>query len=589
MASNSKLSITLRNLAVKVAVVLVSAFVTFLIINFLCMGFTRGFVTTKTRLATLSPGYLPVYLINNYKQTVTFLIKNVNNFMMYKKYYISYFICTLIPTILYFVFLFKYKAQLTDWEPFKQPQSEFGNAHWATMAEMKKAKLFEKMGVMLGKYKDKYLIEYSFQHILLFAPTGSGKGVGFVIPNLLFWNESAIVHDIKLENYEITSGYRFSVLHQKVFLWNPADQKGRTHCYNPMDWVARDVGGLVDDVQKIAKFLLPKDDFWNSEARSLVTGLMLSLYVEGSEKKPTLGETLRMIRSEDLAYSLAVILDTLGGKIHPVGYMNLGAFLNKADKERSGVCSTASSALELWSNPFVDAATSKSHTNIGSYRTIPTTLFVGISPNNIERLRPLLQIFYQQCATLFTNKLPTKQEKYGVLMLLDEFPTLGDMQEIKVGIAYYRGYKVKLFLIVQDTEQLKDIYKDAGMNSFMSNSYYRITFAANNTGTAKMISDLLGETSIESEDAKKTKYINLSPGANDVTISKKKRALLMPQEVITLPRDEEIIVIESKPPVRCNKIKYYEDKTFIKRARMPVSYVPTQKPLIAETKKKDNK
>jgi type IV secretion system protein VirD4 len=314
---------------------------------------------------------------------------------------------------------------------------------------------------------------------------------------------------------------------------------------------------------------------------------MLSLYVDPN-KPTTLGETLRLIRSEDLAYSIAVMLDTFGATIHPVSYMNLNAFLNKADKERSGVCSTASSALELWSNPFVDTATSKSHLNIGTFRTIATTLFVGISPNNIQRLRPLLQIFYQQCATLFTNKMPTKSEKKGVLMLLDEFPTLGELNEIKIGIAYYRGYKVKLFLVIQDTEQLKDIYKDAGMNSFFANCYYRITFASNTQGTAAMISKLLGRTAVESTaDKTKSKYIDLNPGAKDVTVRKVERDLLKEQEILTLPRDEEIIIIEANNPVRCKKIKYYEDKMFMKRVDMKMSYVPTQKAIITMREAKD--
>ena len=245
--------------------------------------------------------------------------------------------------------------------------------------------------------------------------------------------------------------------------------------------------------------------------------------------------------------------------------------------------------MELWSNPFVDTATSKSHFNIGKFRIEPNTLYVGISPNNIERLRPLLQIFYQQTGTIFTQKLPTKDEKLGVMMLLDEFPTLGEMNEIKTGIAYYRGYKVKVFLIVQDTDQLKDIYKDAGMNSFLSNCTYRITFAANNATTADMISKLLGQKTIVNESSSKPKFLDLNPGSRTVNVTKTGRELLKPQEILTLPRDEQIILIESKNPVRCNKIMYYKDKMFTKRL-LPQTFVPKQEPYVASTRtKKDEK
>lgn len=588
MANNGKdLSVTLRNFIVLMLAIICSLVATFIISSIILMLFVKDINFVKTLLMARNFGAFISVASIEFNRHLNYVINNLDQFALYKSYFIKVILSTTAPFITYGYYFFKYRSQIFEWQPFQQPESQHGDAHWATLKELKQAKLFEKKGMLLGKYKNQYLVEYSFQHCLLFAPTGSGKGVGFVIPNLLFWHESVIVHDIKLENYEKTSGYRFKVLKQKVFLWNPADQQGITHCYNPMDWVAKDAGGLVDDVQKIAKFLLPKEDFWVNEARSLVTGLMLYLYADKA-KQTSLGETLRMIRSEDLPYTLAVVLDTLGGEIHPVSYMNLAAFLNKADKERSGVCSTASSALELWSNPFVDTATSKSHFDISKFRKEPNTLYVGISPNNIERLRPLLQIFYQQTGTIFTQKMPTKNEKIGVMMLLDEFPTLGEMNEIKVGIAYYRGYKVKVFLIVQDTDQLKDIYKDAGMNSFLSNCSFRITFAANNATTAKMISDLLGNKTVVSESASRPKYLDLNPGSRNVSINKNSRNLLMPQEIITLPRNEQIILIESKNPIKCNKIEYYKDKSFLKKL-LPQTFVPKQTPYIASTRKKDDK
>ncbi|MDR1425664.1 MAG: type IV secretory system conjugative DNA transfer family protein [Rickettsiales bacterium] len=584
MASGEKVSVFLRNTAVITLAFLCSLGVVFILAGLITILSVRGTRFVKSIIIGQDLEGLLRIIVMEMSTQWRYVLRNPRNFIKYKAYFLKIIFSSLVPLALYIFLLWKYREVIADWRPFKAPESQHGNAHWATPGEMKKAGLFLKKGMLLGDYKGKYLVEYGFQHVLLFAPTGSGKGVGFVIPNLLFWEESVIVHDIKLENYELTSGYRFKHMKQKVFLWNPADQQGITHCYNPVDWMSRDVGAMVDDVQKIAKFLLAKEDFWENEARALLTGLLLYILAD-KERKKSLGELLRLVRSEDLSYTLAVVLDTMGGDIHPIAYMNLGAYLNKPDKERGSVTSVASSSLELWSNPFVDAATSKSHFNIGKFRTEAHTLFVGISPNNISRLRPLLQIFYQQAATIFTNKMPRKDEKVGVMMLLDEFPTLGEMQEIKVGIAYYRGYRVKVFLIVQDTDQLKDIYKDAGMNSFLSNCTYRITYAANNITTAKMISDLLGNKTIVSESGSKPKYLDLNPGARNVSVSKNSRNLLMPQEIITLPRDEEIILMESKNPVRCKKIFYYKDKFFTERL-IEKTFVPKQEPYIAKTKPK---
>lgn len=499
-------------------------------------------------------------------------------------------VASITPISLYGFIIYKFRNQIFEWRPFKLPESQYGDAHWATLAEVKKAGLMHNgTGMTMGMYKGKLLVvdKTNCQHTLLFAPTGSGKGVGFVLPNLLFWDDSVIVHDVKLENFEITSGYRSAKMKQKCYLWNPADQDGYSHCFNPMDNISREYGKQVDDVMKISKFLLPKEEFWTNEGRALVTGIMLALLAMEDRPK-SMGEVLRTLRSDDVAYNIAVMLDTRGEFIHPTGYMNLAAYLQKPDKERGSVTSTAASSMDLWANPLVDAATMKSDFNIAKFRTIPTSLFVGISPSNVMRLQPLLQIFYQQCAGIFTAKMPDKKkEKHRVLMLLDEFPTLGKMDEIKAGIAYYRGYWVKLFLITQDTEQLKSIYEASGMESFLSNCTFKVTYAANNVATAKYVSDMLGKKTIVTQnEGSRPKYLDLNPGARQVSISKSSRELLMPQEIIGLPRDEQIILVEANPPLRCNKIFYYKDKLFTSRLMKQVP-VPKQEPYVPKKKKAD--
>lgn len=448
---------------------------------------------------------------------------------------------------------------------FGKPESLHGDAHWAEAWEVKKANLFNKEGMLLGEYKKgKYFIAKDYQHVLLFAPTGSGKGVGFVIPNLLFWKESVLVHDIKLENYDLTSGFRTKVLKQKCYAWIPAASDAKSHCYNPLDWISANQGQMVDDVQKIGNILIEKQEFWENEARALVNGIILYMLADKDRQK-SFGEVVRILRSDDTSYLLATALDTLGSAMHPVGYMNIAAFLQKADKEKSGVISTANSRLELWANPIVDKITSRSDFDLRTFKKTCGSVYVGLTPDNIQRLRPLMSMFYQQATQFLSSRMPGKDEPYGVMFMMDEFPTLGKMEQFLSGIAYFRGYRVKLFLIIQDTQQLKGVYEDAGMNSFLSNSTYRVTFAANNIETAKLISELIGNKTVASESMNRPKYLDLNPASRSVHLSKTQRALLLPQEIITLDRDIQIILIEASPPIMCRKIKYYADKFFTKK------------------------
>jgi type IV secretion system protein VirD4 len=502
----------------------------------------------------------------------------------------------LISIFFSIVIIYAIRAPLIDFRPqIKKKESLHGDAHWATEAEIRSAGLRAKKGLLLGRTgKSNYLIADDFQHILLFAPTGSGKGVGFVLPNLVFWEGSLICHDIKGENHDLTSGYRNRALKQKVYLWNPADPDGRTHCYNPLDWISSKPGQMVDDVQKICNLILPEQEFWQNEARSLLLGVILYLFAV-PEKPCSFGEVVRTMRSDDVVYSLAVVLDTIGKKIHPVSYMNIAAFLQKADKERSGVVSTMNSALELWANPLIDTATASSDFDLQQMKKQLTSVFCAVTPDNLQRLEPLLKVFYQQASDFLTRKMPGKDEPYGVLFMMDEFPTLGEMKQFQSGIAYFRGYKVKLFLIVQDTQQLKGIYEEAGMNSFLSNSYYRITFSANNMETAKLISDLIGTKTVKQYSQNVPKFMDMDPKARSKNESETQRALLMPQEVIGLPRDEQIILVESNPPMKVKKIFYYQDPFFVSRvydpknpekSGPPTTFVPIQEPYDPRKNKK---
>ncbi len=478
--------------------------------------------------------------------------------------------------IISLVLLYMARAPLLDFRPFKLKESIHGDAHWASESEIQKAKLRAKRGMLIGRTGiNNYLIVDDFQHVLLFAPTGSGKGVGFVIPNLLFWDQSVVCHDIKMENHQITSGYR-KRMGQEVYLWNPADPDGISHCYNPLDWISEKPGQMVDDVQKICNLILPEQEFWQNEARSLLLGVILYL-VAVPEKINSFGEVVRTMRSDDVVYNLAVVLDTIGKRIHPVAYMNIAAFLQKADKERSGVISTLNSGLELWANPLIDATTARSDFDMQLLKKRKMSVFCGVTPDNLKRLEPLLKVFYQQATDFMTRNMPRKDEPYGVMFMMDEFPSLGEMPQFQVGIAYFRGYRVKLFLIVQDTQQLKGIYEEAGMNSFLSNCYYRITFAANNVETANLISQLIGNKTVQQTSHNKPKFMDMNPGARTTNTSEVQRALLLPQEVITLPRDEQIILIESFAPIRTKKIFYYEDKFFTRRLLDPVP-IPQQEP-----------
>src|SRR5690606_17199113 len=161
----------------------------------------------------------------------------------------------------------------------------YGSARWATKGEIDRAGLFNDNGVFLGRLRGRYLRHHGPEHIMGFAPTRSGKGVGLVIPTLLSWTGSAIIHDIKGENWQLTAGWRARFSH--VLLFNPTDQ--RSAKYNPLLEV-RKGANEVRDVQNIADILvdpegaLERRNHWEKTSHSLLVGAILHILYAEEEK-----------------------------------------------------------------------------------------------------------------------------------------------------------------------------------------------------------------------------------------------------------------------------------------------------------------
>ena len=161
----------------------------------------------------------------------------------------------------------------------------YGSARWAGADEVRAAGLLGPDGVVLGKLDRDYLRHDGPEHVLCFAPTRSGKGVGLVVPSLLAWPGSAIVHDIKGENWQLTAGFRSR--HGRVLLFDPTNPK--SSAYNPLlevrrgEWEVRDVQNVAD-VLVDPEGSLDKRNHWEKTSHSLLVGAILHvLYAEADK------------------------------------------------------------------------------------------------------------------------------------------------------------------------------------------------------------------------------------------------------------------------------------------------------------------
>lgn len=459
-----------------------------------------------------------------------------------------------------------------------RPPALHGRARFASEREIHAAGLRAASGLLVGQKGGRPLSFGGAEHVIGYAPTRSGKGVGLVIPNLLNWPDSLVCLDVKRENWERTAGFR--VAHgQEVYLFDPFDEEGRSAQYNPLSVVRRDSVDRYDDLQRIATMLFPvkagSDPFWHQSARTAF--IAVGGYVAETSGLPlTIGEILRQLSAKaDLkAHFTAAIAARRDGpsRLSPRCVQALNDFLAASDNTFHSVRKTVTARLELWFNPRVDRATAASSFDLRALRTRPISIYLAVSPDNLDRLSPLLNLFFQQVVDLNTRELPEHNPalRRQVLLLLDEFPALGNVAVLVKGVAFVAGYGLRLLTILQSPAQLRAIYGPDTARNFMTNHAVEVVFTPKDQDVANELSERFGYDTVEGKSRSRPWGLFGSGGrGHSETISQQRRALLLPQELKLVSQDRCFVLKAGIPPILGDKIRYYADARFQKRLLPP--------------------
>jgi type IV secretion system protein VirD4 len=440
----------------------------------------------------------------------------------------------------------------------------YGSARWAEAREVREAGLLDHDGVLLGRWRGEYLRHDGPEHVLCFAPTRSGKGVGLVVPTLLTWPGSAIVHDIKGENWTLTAGWRARF--GRVLMFDPTN--AQSAAYNPLlevrrgEWEVRDVQNIAD-VLVDPEGALERRNHWEKTSHSLLVGTIL--HVLYAEPDKTLAGVANFLSDpkRPIETTLRAMMTTphLGeGGVHPVVASAARELLNKSENERSGVLSTAMSFLGLYRDPVVAAVTRQCDWRIRDLveDARSATLYLVVPPSDISRTKPLIRLILNQIGRRLTEELESKRRRHRLLLMLDEFPALGRLDFFESALAFMAGYGLKSFLIAQSLNQIEKAYGQN--NSILDNCHVRVSFATNDERTAKRVSDALGAAT-EMRAMKNYAGHRLSPWLGHLMVSRQEtaRPLLTPGEVMQLPHDDELVLVSGCHPIRAKKARYFED------------------------------
>jgi type IV secretion system protein VirD4 len=478
----------------------------------------------------------------------------------------------------------------------RTPRKLHGDARFAKSSEIKAAGLFQQGGILVGRYRGKYLSFGGQQFPLVVAPTRSGKGVGIVIPNLLSYPDSVVVLDIKGENFKKTAGFR-AKHGQQVYVFSPFAEDKRSHRYNPLEYVRDE--NRVGDLQGIAKIFFPgqsKESFWDEAAANLFLGFGMYL-CETPERPRTVGELLRLSSGDgqqSIQNYVRALVGERQGEGRPLSKICVDAlnrFCAASDNTAASILATFTTALSLWANPVVEAATETNDFDLRDLRKQRMSVYVVVSPNDLHKAQRLLNLFFSQLVSLNTSQLPEDNPslKYPCLLLLDEFTAPGKIEILAKAVSYMAGYGLRLMPIFQSKSQLEEHYGKEDAHTFFTNHALQVVFTPKDLKDSEEYSELLGYETVTVKSKSRQMGGNKGGGRSE-NASEQRRALMLPQELRELGMGKEIIFLENVKPILAEKIFYYEDPNFIARLLPPPSLpllevAPEVSPLLPPNKR----
>jgi len=446
-----------------------------------------------------------------------------------------------------------------------------GKARFANDKDIESQGFTKPIGVLIGKLKDQLLRFPGYEFVLLAAPTRSGKGVSFVIPNLLTFPDSVVVLDIKGENYNLTSEFRRKYLGQQIFYFNPFSEN--SHRWNPLSYISKDPNFRANDLLALATIIYPPDPktpFWSDSSRNLFMGLGL-MVLETPHLPQTIGEILRQASGKGLPVQdyLASVLAKRAETDTPFSNAcldSLNRFLNNSEDTLKNILSSFVAPLALWTNPVVDKATCADDFDLREVRKKKMTVYIHIAASDVQQASFIINLFFSQLINENVKELPEQNQelKYQCLLLLDEFTSIGKVAIIAKGVGFMAGYNMRLLIIIQDRAQIEAVYGKEDAHNIFGNMGAVIYFTPTQVKEANEYSEMIGYDTVVTRSAQHSNIGALNVGKYSLseTESQQKRALMLPQELLRMPQTKSLIARPGIPIIMSEKIRYYEDPYF---------------------------
>jgi len=441
------------------------------------------------------------------------------------------------------------------------PAKHKGDAQFGSLLDAAKRRLTGRRGLILGKMNGTVIRNADPAHILMIAPSRSGKGSGFIVPNGYDHDGSFVFWDTKRENFDILSRY-LRDKGVKVFLFRPGGTE--SHRYNPLDFVRRDEN-MPTDCAVVASFLVPEraDDTWSGAARMLLATLigyvLASRNCEGS--RHLRGVARMTVTGKDISVVLKTLVRTEGQLLPRWIVDGFNQYVALEPETRNSAVFNVNMAMNPWNNPLISSATETSDFDLREFRRERMAVFVACSIPELVQFRPIIRIFFQQVHDLLMDKRPGPDERYEVLIALDEFYHLGPMHSLLTKITISAGYNFRMAIMIQNMAQLDELYGKPLRQSTLAGSQVKLFLAIDDLETANYLSEMLGDTTVKvTTPIRRAGGGVFAPAGENIHYEAK--ALRSARELREMPEREAILIVRSARPFLLRVFRHYEDSPF---------------------------
>lgn len=447
-----------------------------------------------------------------------------------------------------------------------------GTSEWQSRWEMRRNKLLGKpgKGFILAKTsvpesRGQFITSDKYPNCLIVAPTGAGKGVGFVYPNLFTFEGSTVTLDVKGENFKNTARWR-AHMGNKIYKFAPVEFGKPSHRYNPLERIGTltDYGQINFELRKIATLFLQADGAgeWLKGAIQLFSVMGGVAY---ERKDFTLGGIHRALSEGegDLQKHIKNLSQTAK---EPALRTELAGMAKLETKTLSSYKSVLNNAgFDLWANPHIDDMTSASDFTFNDLRREKTSIYFVVAEADLEPLAGLVRLFFNELVATIQSRMPEKDEPYHAMIILDEFHLLGKMTAVARAMTTIRGFHGRIAIITQTIPVLDSIYSYEERLSIQGGAGLKLYMTPSEEMTIEDLSKACGMTSKRA--ITRSRQVGLG---QRVTLTERtdERPLLTEDGARRLPEDVSIIIVNGKQPLKVKAIVHHRDRHFAKILEM---------------------